>query len=218
MNIINEIFTSEINEVPGTDFMEVIDNKLNDYFNRLLLNIINYFLNKNILIPILNEQNLDKFLNDCYFEDLINSDKESFNFDLQLKLEIKANMILIYNGLSIPQSNIYFDKIINYINDKICPNYIENEELLRKNNLKEEEISVYNEKLERLESDIKIELNKYEFFQNIQNNNDLRSMLLEDYLKYFTASGAGNDTHKTPLTSNILLSACSSCLFRAKLL
>ena len=48
MNIINEIFTSEINEVPGTDFMEVIDNKLNDYFNRLLLNIINYFLNKNI--------------------------------------------------------------------------------------------------------------------------------------------------------------------------
>ena len=57
--------------------------------------------------------------------------------------------------------------------------------MLRKNNLKEEEISVYNEKLERLERDIKIELNKYEFFQNIQNNNDLRSMLLEDYLKYF---------------------------------
>ena len=74
MNIINEIFTSEINEVPGTDLMEVIDNKLNDYFNRLLLNIINYFLNKNILIPILNEQNLDKFLNYSYFEDLINSE------------------------------------------------------------------------------------------------------------------------------------------------
>ena len=195
MNIINEIFTSEINEVPGTDFMEVIDNKLNDYFNRLLLNIINYFLNKNILIPILNEQNLDKFLNDSYFEDLINSefDKESFNFDPQLKLEIKANMILIYNGLSIPQSNIYFDKIINYINEKICPNYIENEKLLRKNNLKEEEILVYNEKLEKLERDIKIELNKYEFFQNIQNNNDLRSMLLEDYLKYFIMTLLEND-------------------------
>ena len=28
-------------------------------------------------------------------------------------------------------------------------------------------------------------MNKYEFFKNIQNNNDLRSMLLDDYLKYF---------------------------------
>ena len=185
-NIINIVFTSEINEVLESDFIEA-DNKLNSYFDRFLLNIIYYILNKNILIPILNDQNLDKFLKDYYFKDLINSefDKVSFNFDPQLKMEIKANIISIYNGLSIPQSKIYLDKIINYINEKICPNYFENEELLRKNNVKEEEISAFYEKLESLERNIKIEMNKYEFFQNIENNNDLRSMLLEDYLKYF---------------------------------
>ena len=41
-------------------------------------------------------------------------------------------MISIYNGLSIPQSKIHLDEIINYINEKICPNYMENEELLKK--------------------------------------------------------------------------------------
>jgi len=186
-DIINLIFTSEINEVFEVDFIEVIDNKLNANFNLFLLNIIYYILDKNILIPILNGENLDKLLKDYYFEDLIKSEFNniSFNFDPQLKLEIKANMISIYNGLSIPQSKNYLDKIINYINEQICPNYIENEELMRKSNIKEAEISVFYEILERLERNIKLEINKYEFFQNFQNNNNLKGMLLEDYLKYY---------------------------------
>ena len=125
-DIINLIFTSDINEEVELDFIEVIDNKLSFNFNLFLMNIIYYILDKNILIPILNAENLDKLLKDYYFENLINSafDNISFNFDPQLKLEIKANMISIYNGLSIPQSKIYLDKIINYINEQICPNYI----------------------------------------------------------------------------------------------
>jgi hypothetical protein len=94
-------------------------------------------------------------------------------------------MVSIYNGLSIPQSKIQLDKIINYINEQICPSYIENEELMRKSNIKEEEISVFHEILERLERNIKFEINKNEFFQHFQNNNNLKGMLLEDYLKYF---------------------------------
>ena len=39
--------------------------------------------------------------------------------------------------------------------------------------------------LERFERNIKTEINKNEFIGNIQNNNDLKSLLLEDYLKYF---------------------------------
>jgi len=186
-DIINIIFTSEISETFEEDFIEVIDNKLNANFNLFLLNIIYYILDKNILIPILNEQNLDKLLKDYYFEKLINSvfDNVSFNFDPELKLEIKANKVLVFNGLSIPLSKIQLDKIINYINEQICPSYIENEELMRKSNIKEEEISVFHEILERLERNIKFEINKNEFFQNFQNNNNLKGMLLEDYLKYF---------------------------------
>ena len=186
-DIINIIFTSEISQTFEEDFIEVIDNKLNANFNLFLLNIIYYILDKHILIPVLNEQNLDKLLKDYYFENLINSvfDNVSFIFDPQLKLEIKANMVSIYNGLSIPQSKIQLDKIINYINEQICPSYIENEELMRKSNIKEEEISVFHEILERLERNIKFEINKSEFFQNFQNNNNLKGMLLEDYLKYF---------------------------------
>ena len=186
-DIINLVFTSELNEEFEVDFIEVIDNKLSANFNLFLLNIIYYILNKNILIPILNGENLDKLQKDYYFESLINSefDNVSFNFDPQLKLEIKANMISIYNGLSIPQSKIYLDKIINYINEQICPNYIENEELMRKNNIKSEEISAFSEMLERFERNIKFEINKNELIRNIQNNNDLKSLLLEDYLKYF---------------------------------
>ena len=186
-DIINLVFTSEINEEFEVDFIEVIDNKLSANFNMFLLNIIYYILNKNILIPILNAENLDKLLKDYYFEKLINSvfDNVSFNFDPQLKLEINANMISIYNGLSIPQSKIYLDKIINYINEQICPNYIENEESMRKNNIRDDENSIFSDTLERFERNIKIEINKNEFILNIQNNNDLKKLLLEDYLKYF---------------------------------
>ena len=185
--IINEVFISEINEVFDVDFIEVIYSKLNANFYMYLLNIIYYILKRNILIPILNDQNLDMLLKINYFRNLIESefDNISFNFVPQLKLGINANMISIYNGLSLPLSKFYLDKIINYVNEQICPRYNINEELMRKNHIKEEEISIFYDELERLESNIKVEINKDYYFQNIQNNNILKNMLLEDYLKYF---------------------------------
>ena len=185
--IIKEVFVSDINEVIDVDFIEVIYSKLNANFYMYLLNIIYYILSRNILIPILNDQSLDMLLKINYFKSLIDSqfDNINFNFVPQLKLEINANMISIYNGLSIPLSKFYLDKIINYINEQICPRYIKNEELMRKNHIKEEEIPIFYDELERLESNIKVEINKDEFFQNIQNNNILKGMLLEDYFKYF---------------------------------
>ena len=186
-DIINEVFISEIIEVFDVDFIEVIYSKLNSNFYMYLLNIIYYILSRNILIPILNEQRLDMLLKNNYFKTLINSEFHniSFNFVPQLKLDINANKISIYNGLSIPLSKLYLDKIINYINEQICLRYIINEELMRKNHINEEEISIFYDELERLESNIKVEINKDEFFQNIYNNNNLANMLLEDYLKYF---------------------------------
>ena len=126
-------------------------------------------------------------LKNNYFKTLINSefDNISFNFVPQLRLDINSNKISIYNGLSIPLSKLYLDKIINYINEQICPRYIINEELMRKNHIKEEEILIFYDEPERLENNIKVEINKDEFFQNIYNNNNLANMLLEDYLKYF---------------------------------
>jgi hypothetical protein len=56
---------------------------------------------------------------------------------------------------------------------------------MRKNNIKDEESTVYSDMLERFERNIKTEINKNEYIRNIQNNNDLKSLLLEDYLKYF---------------------------------
>ena len=185
--IIKEVFISEINEVFDVDFIEVIYSKLNANFYMYLLNIIYYILNRNILIPILNDQSLDMLLKINYFKNLIDSEFANikFNFVPQLKLEINANMISIYNGLSLPLSKFYLDKIINYVNEQICPRYIINEELMRKSHIKEEEISIFYDELERLENNIKVEINKDDFFQNIENNNNLKSMLLEDYLKYF---------------------------------
>jgi len=186
-DIIKEVFESEINEVFDVDFKEVIYSKLNANFEIYLLNIIYDILNRNILIPILNDQSLDILLKNNYYKNLIFSefDKIHFNFAPKLKLGNKANMISIYNGLSLPLSKFYLDKIINYINEQICPRYIINEELMRKSHIKEEEILIFYDELERLESNIKVEINKDEYFQNIQNNNNLKRMLLEDYLKYF---------------------------------
>ena len=68
---------------------------------------------------------------------------------------------------------------------------MKNEELLRKNYIKEEKIKEikdkFNNELDALENNIKVEIDKYDFFKAIfcQDNNDIKKMLFEDYLKYF---------------------------------
>ena len=193
--IIKEVFTSDIIDVNDVDFFEVINSKLRNYFCSYLLNIIFSTLKQNILIPLLNNDNFELFKKNEYLNELIANefDKKDFNFIPKLSMAINANEIIIYNGLTLPKSKLFIDKLIIYINEQISPRYIKNEQLLRKNFTKEEKIKevqeIYNDELYRLEDNIKNEMNKpeYEFFKRIfyQDNNDIKLFLLEDYLKYF---------------------------------
>ena len=194
IGIINEVFTSDVLNVNDVDFFEVIYSKLNNYFCLYLLNIIYYILKQNLLIPILFNENLDLLLKTEYFRTLINSEfnKTSFEFSPKIKMSINYNKIVINNGLGVPQSQIYFNKIITYVNEeKNIKRYISNEDLLRKNyedeNTISEAIENYKNNLDRMENNIKVEMNKYDFFKNIyiQNNKEISNLLLNDYLKYF---------------------------------
>ena len=192
--IINEVFTSDIIEENDVDFFEVIHTKLSYYFCEYLLNIIFYILKQNILIPILNNENLDILFKIDYFKSLIISEFENtkYNFVPKLKLAINSNEIILNNGITIPQSNIFLGKIITYANEeKNISRYIINEESLRKKYNKQEEnteiLENYYDELDRLEENIKVEINKYEYFKIIYNQDTtyLPNLLLDDYLKSF---------------------------------
>ena len=193
--IIKEVFTSDINEVNDVDFFEVINSKLKNYFSFYLLNIVYYTFKQNILIPILNNNEFEFFMKNEFFNELINKEFEKikFNFEPRIRLNINANEITIYNGLLLPKSKLYIDKFLNYINEQVIHRYITNEQLLRKNYIKEEKIreviNSYNNELDRLQDNSKNELNKpeYQFFKRIffQDNNYIKELLLKDYLNYF---------------------------------
>jgi len=117
----------------------------------------------------------------------------SLLYKISLALEISPllNKIDIYNGLMIPKSKNNLDKIIKYINDGICKRYIDNEELLRKKYNKDDKIEkamkTYYSEHDQIENNVKIEISKNEMLTNIynQNENELKKLSLEDYLKYF---------------------------------
>ena len=191
--IIKDVFTSDILEVNDVDFFEVINSKLSTYFCLYLLRIILFGLKENVLNQILNTSHFDLLMQNEFFSNLINSifEKIKFNFNPPIKMNVNANKVTIYNGLEIPKSKYYLDILIKYVNDEISFRYIENEELLRKIHNNEEKIDeatkTYFSKLDRFEENVKIELNKHELFKNIysQNNEELKKLLLEEYLKYF---------------------------------
>ena len=191
--IIKDVFISDCFEVNvnDVDFFEIINSKLSNYFCLYLLNIIYYALNENILNQILFGIHFESIQKIEFFKNLINSTFNKEKFTLKLKTRINANQIKIYNGLNIPKSKNFLDIIVNYIDKDISPRYIENEELLRKNYKKEEKIletkKKYYMQLQRFEDNLKTEINKYEIFKIIykQEDDKLKSLLLEDYLKYF---------------------------------
>ena len=117
--IIKEVFISDIVEINDVDFFEVINSKLKNYFCLNLLNIIFYTLKENILLPILNNNNLEFLIKNEFFKDLIikEFDKTSFNFIPAIKMAINANKLIIYNGLLLPKSKYYIEKINNFINE-----------------------------------------------------------------------------------------------------
>ena len=191
--IIKDVFTSKNLEINDIDFYEVINSKFNIYFSEFLLNIIIESLKKHILIPILNEKNLQIFLKNEFFNNIIKNqfEKDTFNIFPKPKQQINSNKITIYYGFMLPMCKLYLDKIINYVKEEISDRYIMNEELLREGNINEKNynklIEKYNYELDRIKENIKVEIYKEEFFNVIYNQNDkeLKKFLLKDYLNYF---------------------------------
>ena len=191
--IIKDVFTTGILEVNDVDFFEVINSKLSTYFISYLLKIIFFSLKENILNQILFNNNFDLLMKTDYFNNLIttNFEKTKFNFNPPIKMNINANKITIFNGLVIPKSKLFMDKIIKYVMDDICHNYTKNEDSLRKNIEKQEKIAektkAYYANYERYIENLKIEINKHELLKVIlcQNNEELKKLLFEEYIKYY---------------------------------
>ena len=190
--IVNEVFTSDILEVNDIDFLEVIKSKLNSCYSGFLLNIIFSGFKENILNQLLINNDLEFIFQNKYFNriilDLFN--KKTFNFIPPIKPEINKNKVTIYNDLKIPKSKQFLDKIIKYLNDEICERFIINENSLRKNYEKEDEIleviKAYEEELKKIEKNISNELNKNEFFKEIYKSSiEIKRMIKDDYIKYF---------------------------------
>ena len=192
-NIIKDIFTSGILEVNDVDFFEVINSKLSTYFILYLLKILFYSFKENILNQILFNENFDLLMQNDYFNNIITTNFEftKFKFNPNIKMKINANKVVIYNGLVLPKSKLFMDKLIKYVMDDICQNYIKNEDSLRKKYTTQEKIiektkNYYNTN-ERLCENLKNEINKNELIKEIlyQNNEDLKKLIFEEYLKYY---------------------------------
>ena len=61
------------------------------------------------------------------------------------RMAINSNKIIIYNGLELPKSKIYFEALIKYVNNDIVQKFLINEEILRKP-IKEDKIEEKTEK------------------------------------------------------------------------
>ena len=182
--IIKEDFCSDKMKINDVDFFE------DKYFCDYLLNIIYDSLKENILLPIL--ENYDILMENDYFERLINEEFGKTNFGVLRKV-FEGNKIQICNGLNLPKSKNYLDKIIYYIKEEIYERYIKNENKLRKKKNEkyiEESKLKYNEELNKLRINIKNEMEKEEykgFFISIyqDKSNEIANFLLNDYFKYF---------------------------------
>ena len=190
--VIKDIFVTDIIDINDVDFFEVINSKLSTYFFSYLLKIILFSLKENILNSILINPNLDLIMQNDYLSNLVNNtfEKKKFNFVPPLKMNVNANKVTIYNGLEIPKSKSYLEIIIKYVDEKIYINYLKNEKVLRgriDKEKEEESIQNYYKNLDRLEENIKVEINKIDLFKAIynQNSEELKKMILNDYLKYF---------------------------------
>ena len=209
-NIIKDIFTNDIIEVNDVDFFEVISSKLGNYFFKYLLKIVYFGLKDCVLCPLLYNTNLELITGEPYIKNMIEEyfEKTEFNGPMP-RMSVNANNITIYNGLEIPRSKFYLEPLIKYVNEAICSKYLKNENSLR-SALSINKIDImtkqYNRNLERFEENIKIEINKQELLNVIFNkqNNELRKILLEDYLVMIVIKYIEKKEIKYELNSRIL--------------
>ena len=194
--VVKDIFLTDITEINDVDIFEVIGTKLSTYFCSYLLKIIFYAFKENILNQLLCNPNYDLIMQNEYFLNLINKtfEKTKFNFVPALKMRINGNNVDIYNDFKIPKSKPYFNLILEYVKKDIIEkkkdSLVDVEQSLRKN-LSGEKIEKtkkeYTEKIKRFEENLKVEINEHEIFKAIfnQNNEELKIILMEDYLKYY---------------------------------
>ena len=188
--VIQNIFTTGIDEINDIDFFEIINSKLSIYFCGYLLNILNYSFEKDILCQLLNNNNIDFIFENDSFNNIINQVFDVSKFNKKLIKNINANQIKIYNGLKLPGCRLYLNKLINYFNTDIEKRYEKNENSLRKNykaKKVDEVVKKYNEQLIRFEENIKTEISKQYIFKELfnQNNEEIKKNIINDYLINF---------------------------------
>ena len=187
-NSIKDIFLSDTNEINDIDFIEVISSKLSITFCKFLLRIIYASLNDNILNCFLINKDINSLLKNDYFKNLVTGYFEKpIILTKNLKMDINANQISIYNSLKIPQSRQNINKLIKYFNEN-CKDFSENEDSLRKRIKDDKGIikkeKCYKENLEKYKKGLKNQIMKIDFFKEIFNLN-LKELLLDDYLVFF---------------------------------
>ena len=193
--IINEVFTSKIIEINDIDFYEVINSKFNNFFSGFLLNIIVDSIKNHIILPILNQKNLQILLENEYFNNLIMNqfDKDTFRINPKPKQMINSYKISFFNGFILPKSKFILDNITKYIKEEISNRYFINEENIRKLNIKNANknkrniIKKYTNELDRIKENVKVEMFKEDYFEAIFNQSNIyfKEFLLKDYLTYF---------------------------------
>ena len=209
-DIINDIYISGYIEVNDIDFFEVINSKIGNYLFLSLLKLMYQGLKDNILSQILEGNNFDLFMKNEFFRNIILNYFTKSEFKIRLKEGINSNKITIYNGLQLPQSKANLDKIITYVNETINQRYIDNENLLRKEN---ENINLdineeYQTQLDQFKNNILIELDNIEYFRVIFNQNDekIKQLLLEDYFKYYIIKILGTKEKSNFITNEYMYS------------
>ena len=180
-------FENYKNKQNFTSLFEAIDDEINTFFIKALLNILYHSLKNNILLPII--QNYEFINKNNYLNSLIEKEFQKINFK-PLKMSPKSNLKCnIYNILKIPTSKTNFERIINYVNEELRIGHLKNNDELKKSiiNNKSKNANLINNENNRYNDNLKNELNKYELFVNIYglNNNELKTALLNDYLLYF---------------------------------
>ena len=191
--IINDVFSSKTLEINDVDFYEVVNSKFNDYFSNYLLNIIIDSLKRNILIPLLKENNFEKIMKNEFFLNLITSQFDRINYNIipRPKQIFNYNRVTIFYGLILPHSKIPINQIIKYVNEEISKRYLNNEEVMRKENINNEDkkdlIQDYTNELEKIKENAKVEIYKEEYFNTIFNQNDIvfKELILKDYLTIY---------------------------------
>ena len=189
-NIIPKIYISNIFEKNDVDFFDVLLTYIYSLLKKFLLLIIYILENNNYLCPIIfnKNNNIDIEL----YKSIINQYFNSLNIYIYTKPkeEYNSNLIKLNLGLAIPGSVLWFKEINTFlIKEKIIKRYQDNDNLIRKNNFKKENIfNLYIKEYNQLIKNTEEEIKKNLYINNIiscSNNIFIKIELIYDYIKIY---------------------------------